>query len=112
MLKSDAPTAIVTPTDLSSRNVLRVIKLMSHLVTDDVQVALSYVMQIECGVGTIVDATIMAAPSSTENEKEAHGPEVGLTAMTRSGIRHQAPYRRGQQNRADPRDDDDCSECA
>jgi hypothetical protein len=49
--------------------------------------------------GTIIDATIMATPSSTKQRKEAHELGLCLTAMPRSGIRDQAVRRCGQQDK-------------
>lgn len=50
--------------------------------------------------GTIVDATIIAAPSSTKNQAKARDPEMHQTGKGQQ--RHEAAHRRGQPDEADP----------
>jgi len=63
--------------------------------------------------GTIVDATIIAAPSSTKNAAKARDPQMRQTRKGSAMVfRNEAAPRRGQQDQADPRDDDNGGECA
>ena len=63
--------------------------------------------------GTIVDATIIAAPSSTKNAAKARDPEMHQTRKGAAMVfRHEAAHRRGPQDQADPFDDDDGGERA
>ena len=55
--------------------------------------------------GTIVDATIIAAPSSTKNEAKARGPGDAPDAEGSAMVfRDEAAHRGGQQDQADPLD--------
>ena len=63
--------------------------------------------------GTIVDATIIAAPSSTKNQTEARDPEMHQTRKGQQWyFRDEAARWGGQQDQADPLADDDGGECA
>jgi IS5 family transposase len=59
-----------------------------------------------CGIavsgGTIVDATIIAAPSSTKNAGRRAIRRCTRPARASSGIRHEAACWRGQPQQADP----------
>ena len=54
--------------------------------------------------GTIVDATIIAAPSSTKNEAKARDPEMHQTQGPAVVFWDEAAHRRRQQDQADPLD--------
>ena len=56
--------------------------------------------------GTIVDATIIAAPSSTKNEAKARDPEISDAEGSAVVFRDEATHRGGQQDQADPLDGD------
>jgi IS5 family transposase len=63
--------------------------------------------------GTIIDATIIAAPSSTKNEKRERDSEMHQTKKRQSVVpRHESAYRGGQRERPDPFSGNDGRQCA
>jgi len=60
--------------------------------------------------GTIIDATLIAAPSSTKNKDGKRDPEMHQTKKGNQWyhrfaglrLRHESPHRRGQGHRPDP----------
>jgi IS5 family transposase len=63
--------------------------------------------------GSIIDATIIAAPSSTKNEKRERDSEMHQTKKRQSVVpRHESAYRGGQRERPDPFSGNDGRQCA
>ena len=53
---------------------------------------------MKVGTGTIVDATLISAPSSTKNADKARDPEMHQTRKRKQVPRHEAAHRRGQRH--------------
>jgi IS5 family transposase len=63
--------------------------------------------------GTIVDATIISAPSSTKNRTTERDPGDASDQEREAGVlRHEGPYRRGQPDQADSFSGRDRRQCA
>src|SRR2546421_4044868 len=66
---------------------------------------------LKVATGTIVDATIINAPSSTKNANKARDPEMHQTKGQPVVFRHEGAFRGRQSHQTDPRGGGDAGQC-